>query len=174
MKNEAHLCSIISRSLIHGYKIPDPSNDFKNTSFRPFDGIGMVSKEIFNTNKPSFVCWEAKHIKGLNAFSFKRVEPHQDEYLQYYSEAEGIQTLLFIGFSVSRGNNRVYIIDYTDCGHDLYTYNFSIHKKFLEKLPYNEIHKERFEIKKVLKKEDFLQVYEKDNWNELLQIHGNL
>lgn len=167
MRNEAHLCTIISKSLLHGYKIPDPSTDFKTTSIRCFDGIGMVPESVFNTTAPTFICWEAKHIKKLSAFSFKRIEPHQDMYLSAFATAVGIRALLFVGFSVNKGDNRVYIFDYKDCGHDLYQHGFSIHKPFLEKLPYNEIHKERFPIEKVIYKDDLLKVYGKSDWESM-------
>lgn len=166
MKNEAEVCSIITRSYDKLVKIPDPSGNFTQTSIRCFDGIGSLPiSVIFNDEteeKDVFVCWEAKHLKGMQAFSFKRVEPHQDYYLAEYSKCDNVYALLLVGVSVARGDNRIYVFDYSSCGHYLYQANWSIHKQYLEKLPYNKVSKGQFKIENIIR------------WPELITAYGSL
>lgn len=173
MRSEAEFCTVIGHSLVTGYKIPDESG-FQfgaKTSIRCFDGIGMLPENCLDKSKDDnlvFIPWEAKHLKDMSAFSLKRVETHQDYYLSEYSKAKSVYPLLIVGVSVSRGDNRAYIFDYRKIGHRLFQAEFSIHKKFLEKLPYNPIHKGKFNFDNILTEEDFVKVYDdKDFWKKI-------
>lgn len=162
MKNEAEVCSIITRSFEYFVKIPDPNANYTQTSIRCFDGIGMLKESTLIENgsdKYSFVCWEAKHLKGLQAFSFQRVEKHQDYYLSEYSKCDNVYSLLLVGVSVARGDNRIYIFDYNDCGHEMFKAKWSIHKQFLERLPYNKISKGIFNIDHIIRWPDLQKAY---------------
>jgi len=52
------------------YKIPDPSKyDVYTTSKRPFDGVAVRLNNV--------IFWEAKLVKGYQAFNFKNIKDHQ-------------------------------------------------------------------------------------------------
>lgn len=146
MKSEAEFCTIISNSMINGFKIPDPSGNFAATTKRAFDGIGtlMVDGEL------RFICWEAKLLKHFEAFSLKRVEPHQDYYLREYSKAKSIISYLILGIDIDRTDKRAYIFEYSDKMSELYSQGFSFHKKVLEKLPFNKISKGHFDFENII------------------------
>ncbi len=133
--------------------------------------MGLLPESTFtktNSNNLVFIPWEAKFIKNLSAFSFKRIETHQDYYLSEYGKALNVFPLLIVGANVSRGDNRIYIFDYNDCGHILYKNEFSIHKKYLEKLPYNEVHKGLFTFSNIITKNDFIKAYDDPNfWDKI-------
>ena len=150
MKNESEFCTIIKNSMVDGFKIPDPSGDFAMTIKRAFDGIGMLEKD----GKFNFVCWEAKFLKELKAFSFKNVRDHQDYYLNSYSRADNVLCYLIVGIDVARNDKRAYIFDYKDIGHELYKNEISLHKTDLEKLPYNPIKKDLFSFENIITKKD--------------------
>lgn len=154
MKNEAEFCSVVKKSLVHGFKIPDPTGQFAMTIARAFDGIGAIERE----DGLHFVCWEAKHIKGLSAFNFGRIETHQDMWLRRYNECVGVECYVMLGVSVSRGDNRAYIFRWDENMGTLYANKYSIHKKFLEKLPYNEIHNGTFELKNIITYDDLTKL----------------
>lgn len=150
MKSESEYCTIIKNSLIDGFKIPDPTGSFSATIKRAFDGIGMVKENSIQeseNNSKIFICWEAKLLKKLQAFSLNRVEPHQNYYLSAYSKAQGVRSFLFVGIDCSRSDKRSYIFDWKLIEkYDLYNIGFSFHKEFLDKLPYSEIKKGTFDI----------------------------
>ena len=56
-----------------------------------------------------------------------------------------------------RGDNRAYIFDVSAVS-ELYYEGFSIHKKFLEQLPYNEIHKGIFSFDYIITKEELYKI----------------
>lgn len=162
--------------MIVGYKIPDPNSSYKKAVKRPFDGIGMLTeKELYNTDSEEkvFVCWEAKLLKKMSAFSMKLVEPHQNDYLSAYSEAKNVQSLLIVGMDCSRTDKRVYIFDWnTIKKFNLYGKGFSIYSKYLEKLPYSEVKKDTFKFSSdcIINENAFNKVYGDfksivDNWN---------
>lgn len=146
MKSEAEFCTVISNSMINGFKIPDPSGNFAATSKRAFDGIGtlLINDEL------RFVCWEAKLLKHFEAFSLKRVEPHQNYYLREYAKAKGIVSYLILGIDIDRTDKRAYIFEYSEYMSQLYEQGFSFHKKVLEKLPFNEIKKGHFDFVNII------------------------
>lgn len=146
MKSEAEFCTVISSSLINGFKIPDPSGAFAATSKRAFDGIGTLLID----GKLRFVCWEAKFLKHLMAFSLKNVEPHQSFYLREYAKASGVISYLILGIDIDRTDKRAYVFEYSDRMAQLYNEGFSFHKKVLEKLPYNEIKKGKFTFDNII------------------------
>ena len=152
MKNESEFCTIIKNSMVDGFKIPDPSGDFAMTIKRAFDGIGMIEKD----NKFTFVCWEAKFLKELKAFSFKNVRDHQDYYLNSYTRADNILCYLIVGIDVSRTDKRAYIFDYKDIGHELYQKEISLHKSILDKLPYNPIKNGLFSFNNIITKSNII------------------
>lgn len=156
MRNEAAFCTIVVNSLIDGAKIPDPSSGYGQTSKRTFDGVGMLKID----DKLTFICWEAKLLKELSAFNFKRIESHQSYYLMKYQLAQGVKSYLIVGVAAGRADNRAYVFEWNEKMNDLYIKGFSIHKKYLEKLPYNEIHKGVFQFDKIISYEDLCNLCE--------------
>lgn len=152
MKNEAEFCGVIKHSLDNVYKIPDPSSDYASTSLRCFDGVATIKEN----DKQYFICWEAKFMKAMQAFNFQRIEPHQNYWLNTFNKCENVRSYVILGVSVSRGDNRAYIFEWNDKMGELYNSKFSIHKKQLMSLPYNEIHKSRFEFKNIITYEDLV------------------
>lgn len=155
MRSEAELCTIVKHSLDNCAKIPDPSNGFSSTSIRTFDGIGTINK----SDGLHFVCWEAKFLKSMQAFAFSRIEPHQNFYLTKYAECIGVISYVIVGINAGRADQRAYIFLWDDFMSQLYLNKFSIHKKFLEKLPYNEIHKGKFDFNKIIDKKVLSDIY---------------
>ena len=146
--NEAEFCTIIKNSFPEDYiyKIPDPSGAFSMTVKRTFDGIGMI--EQGGVLHPFY--WEAKYLPKASAFNFNRIEVHQDKYLRWYRKIPGAISWVIIGINFGRADKRVFILDWDEDFGKLYAKGFSIHKKFLEKLPYNEVHKGKFEPVEVI------------------------
>lgn len=156
MKSEAEFCTVVKNSLINGFKIPDATGMFASSIQRCFDGIGSIKVD----DKLKFVCWEAKFMKSLGAFSLKVVEPHQDAYLRAYQQCENIQTFVILGIDIDRTDKRAYVFDWNEL-YPLYEVGFSFHKKFLDNLPYNPIKKGKFEFNNIINKEDIKKVYSK-------------
>ena len=157
MKNEAEFSTITKNSIIAGFKIPDPQGMAAMTaSKRAFDGIGMIKEN----DELVFLCWETKFLKSMGAFSLKRVEEHQDFYLREYRKAKSIKSWVILGVDVGRNDKRAYIFDWDERFGELYKKGFSIHKKYLEKLPYNEIHKKLFEYNNIITFEVLQSIYE--------------
>lgn len=156
MKSEADFCTIVKNSLVVGFKIPDPGyGNFTNTVIRCFDGIGMLE----NYDKTlDFVCWEAKYMKQMQAFSFSRIEPHQAYYLSQYSKAKNIRTYILLGLDLGRTDKRAYIFEWRDIA-DLFDVQFSIHKEFLEDMPYNEIKNGVFRFDNIITRETLNRIY---------------
>lgn len=169
MKNEAQFCTVVKNSMIAGFKIPDASGEFTSTSIRCYDGLGLLD---INTEL-IFCPWEAKYLKSLGAFAFSRVEPHQDFYLSEHGKAKSIFPLLIVGIDCGRADKRVFIFDYLDCGHDLYQNRCSIHKKYLEKLPYNKITKGVFKFDNIIHKEDIVKAYDVSTFDEAILSSSN-
>ncbi|MCQ2209185.1 MAG: hypothetical protein MJZ34_02725 [Paludibacteraceae bacterium] len=165
MKNESEFCTIVKNSLSNGYKIPDPSSQFSSTTLRCFDGIGQLPENFVipggNPGVMRFVCWEAKHLKKMQSFSFKRVEEHQDKYLSIYGKSQGVVSLLIVGVDAGPRDKRAYVFDYMDCGIDLYKAAFSIHMKYLKQLPFNKITKKLFTFENIIHWSDIENVYNK-------------
>ena len=157
MWNEARFCTIVVHSLVDGYKIPDESG-FQygaKSSIRCFDGIGMrkVNDELH------FVCWEAKVLKQMSAFNFKNIREWQNDYLASYSHAKNVLCYVILGVDCGRGNKRAYIFKWDESMSQLYHKGFSIHKKELEKLPYNLIKKDVFTFDNIITKETLVSIY---------------
>lgn len=152
MKNEAELCSVITKSLVNGYKIPDPSGMYAMTSKRAFDGIGtlVVNGEL------TFICWEAKFLKRPGAFNFNRIEPWQSFYLSEYSKAKNVVSYVIVGVDYGRADKRVFIFEWNEKMDALYKNGFSVHLKTLNTLPYNKISKSVFSFNNIIKYEDLL------------------
>lgn len=150
--------------MVTGFKIPDASGQFTSTSIRCYDGLGCLKRD----DELIFCPWEAKYLKELQAFSFKRVEPHQDFYLTEHGKAKEIFPMLIVGVDAGRADKRAYVFNWNDCGHELYQANFSIHKKYLDCLPYNPIKKGLFQFEKFITKKDLELVYER-SFEELLK-----
>ena len=155
MKNEAEVCTIIKNSLKNGFKVPDPSGAFTTTSQRCFDGIGTLEKE----DGTHFICWEAKYLKSMQAFSFMKIEPHQNYYLNVYNKCIGVVSYVILGVNVGRGDQRMYVFEWNDFMGRLYENRFSIHKDKLEQLPYNEVHKGTFGFINIITKDTLNKVY---------------
>lgn len=169
MKNEAELCTVIKKSLVDGYKIPDESGfqTGAHSSIRCFDGIGMLSADKFggSNNDLNFICWEAKFMKNPGAFSFKRLQPWQNEYLSKYAKARDVRSLVIVGVDYGRADKRVFVFRWDDNFSDLYNICFSIHLKELNKLPYNSISKGVFEFANIINYNDLVGIY--DNFNKV-------
>ncbi len=68
---EQAINTAIVKSLLWGYKIPDPGkHDAYTAAKRPFDGFGITAAGV-----PLY--YEAKLLKGYKALNFERIEPHQ-------------------------------------------------------------------------------------------------
>ena len=148
MKSEAELCTVIVKSFTYGYKIPDESG-FQygaHTGIRCFDGIAtqMLADGLH------FICWEAKYLKSPGAFSFKRIEPHQNFNLIEFRKAKEVLSYVIVGIDYGRADKRVFVFDWTEDFSNLYKIGFSIHLKELEKLPYNKISKGTFNFDNII------------------------
>ncbi len=143
MKNEAEFCTVIKHSLTTSYKICDDPNGFG--SRRCFDGIGMLSIN----DKLTFVCWEAKFLKTYSAFNFNRIEEHQNFYLTEYQKS-GVKSFVIVGINCGRADIRVFVFDWNEQFSELYKNGFSLHKKDLDKLPYNKVSKGAFRFDNII------------------------
>lgn len=153
MRSEAEYCTCIVKSLNEigtGYKIPDPSSDYGTTSKRCFDIIGRIK------NQPVYC--EAKFNKSMCAFNLNRIEEHQARYLDEFLKVKDSLCYIALGVQVSRGDCRSYIFDWKDLS-ELYKKGFSIHAKYLEKLPYNKVHKGLFSFDNIITIVDLKNVY---------------
>ena len=151
MKTEAEYCSVVIHSLNDagiGYKIPDPTGQFAATIKRCFDIIGRIG------DCPVYI--EAKFNKKMSACSMKRVEEHQAFYLDEFAKIPNAMCFLAWGIQVARGDCRSYIFDWRAVS-ELYKKGHSFHIKDLEKLPYNEIHKNTFQFVNIITKEDIIK-----------------
>lgn len=146
MKNEAELCTIIAKSFTFGWKIPDASGNYFQSSIRAFDGIAT---QMFDDGL-HFVCWEAKYLKSPGAFSFKRIETHQNEFLIEFRKAKEVKSMVLVGVDYGRSDKRVFIFDWDENFSNLYKIGFSIHLKELDKLPYNKISKGTFNFDNII------------------------
>lgn len=165
MNSEAEVCTIFASSINTGYKIPDPTSNFGQTIIRPFDGLGMVEKE----DGLHFLCWEGKYLSKMCAFNFGMVQPHQHAYLMEYSKAMGVEAYLAVGVKFARGKNFIYVFDYKDVN-ILFIKRKSIHSKFLMKLPYMQVHKNKieFDLSNVITLDKLKEVYGEQEWQKLL------
>ena len=161
--NEAQFCGIIKNSFPKDwiFKIPDPSGDFAMTVKRAFDGIGMIQKE----DGIHFLCWEAKYLSKAGAFNFQRIELHQDFFLRQFRHAMGVISYVIVGIDFGRADKRVFIFDWDEDFGKLYTEGFSIHKKILEKLPYNKVTKQAFEVKNIIDYKTLMSFYPERSLN---------
>lgn len=146
MKNEAELCTVIKNSLINGFKIPDPSSSFRQTSKRVFDGIGT----LIVSNELRFVCWEAKFFKKPMAFNSNIIEPQQSYFLSEYSKAKNVISYIILGINYGRADKRVFIFNWDSSMDNLYKKGFSIYLKNLNKLKYNKINKNIFYFENII------------------------
>ena len=162
--NEAQFCTVIKNSMIDGFKIPDPTGQFSATIKRAYDGIGLLEKE----DGLHFCCWEAKWLKDMCAFPFKRVEPHQDYFIRAHKKAKEVLGYVIVGVDAARNDKRVLIFDWDEDFGKLYQAGFSIHKKYLEQLPYNKMSKGIFEFKEIITIDTLLKLYGKSSVDELI------
>lgn len=146
--NESEFCTIIKNSFPKDfiYKIPDPTGQFSMTIKRTFDGIGMI--EVDREIHPLY--WEAKYLPKAGAFNFNRIEVHQDYYLRFYKKIPNAISYIIVGINFGRADKRVFIFDWDEDFGKLYKEGFSIHKKVLEKLPYNKISKGKFAVENII------------------------
>lgn len=157
MKNEAEYCTCIVKSMNAsglGYKIPDPSGDFAFTVKRCFDIIGRL--DINGESYPVYC--EAKFSKDAGAFSLKRIEDHQAEYLSEFAKIANAKCYIAFGCSYKRGDVRSFIFDWKDLK-PLFERGFSIHKKYLDKLPYNKISNGAFKFENIISAKELCEAY---------------
>lgn len=155
MTLESEFCTVLVNSLNKqglGYKIPDPNANYKTTSKRPFDIMGILL--VGGMYLPCYI--EAKFSKVKEAFNFKRVETHQSDYLKSFGQIDCAKTYVILGVRAGRRDTRAYIFDWKSVGF-LYP-NFSIHAKYLDDLPYNEIHHDLITFDKVIDIKDLERV----------------
>lgn len=168
MKDEAEFNRIVANSLKAsktiigdkevngwGYKISDAAGAYLMATIKsPFDGFGILAKDgqVFN------VYFESKFNKALSAINLNRLEPHQMESLLATSITPSSLSVFCLGLNgEKRGDNRAYIFDVSAIK-ELYYDGYSIHKKFLEQLPYNEIHKGIFAFDHIIQKDELYKV----------------
>lgn len=160
MRNEAQYCTSIVKSLNAvgdlGWKIPDPHGDFVS-SLRVFDIMGRKD------NKPLYL--EAKFNKDPSAFNLNRIEDHQAYYLDEFAKIPDAFCYIALGVQWKRGETRSFIFDWRDIS-VLYHKGFSIHKKELEKLPYNLIKKDIFTFDNIITKETLVSIYGESIYDE--------
>ena len=164
MWNEAKFCTTVVHSLVEGYKIPDESG-FQygvKSSIRCFDGIGTLKVN----GELHFVCWEAKVLKQMSAFNFNKIREWQNDYLTQYSHAKSVLCYVILGVDCGRGDKRAYIFKWDDLMSQLYHKGFSVHKKELEKLPYNLIKKDVFTFDNIITKETLVSIYGESIYDE--------
>ena len=169
-----------------GFKISDPPKSAATcTQKNPFDGFGVIDIDLIKDynfkqqkayeNKYVPLYWESKFSKELSAFALKRIEEHQAYYLNHTLKLRDTFSVVPFGVYVKRGEVRIYLFDW-EALTDLYKREFSIHKKFLEKLPYNKviIKDGTFSIDHIIIKDDLNKVYgydiyeEKTNANDII------
>lgn len=157
--NEAQFCTIIVNSAENGtlYKIPDASGNYSATSKRCCDIIGS----LYKNNKFVPVYIEAKFNKEMSAFSLKRIEDHQAAHLSEWNKIENAQCYIILGVKAKRADTRAYIFEWS-CLAPLYKNGFSIHKKYLEKLPYNKVSKQLFTWDNIINNNIMKEVYQED------------
>src|SRR5574344_18958 len=149
---ENGFCTIIVNSMHMGYKIPDPTGMYAMTTKRCCDIIGNLENNgIINA---AYI--EAKYNKEMSAFNLNRIEPHQAYYLTEFGKASNSICYIILGVHVSRGDLRAYIFDWKDLK-PFYDNKASIHAKLLQLLPYNEIHKEKFEFTNIIHKQNLIE-----------------
>ncbi len=107
-------------------------------------------------NKPLYL--EAKFNKDPSAFNFNRIEEHQAYYLDEFAKIPDAICYVALGVQWKRGETRSFIFDWRDIS-VLYHKGFSIHKKELEKLPYNLIKKDIFTFDNIITKETLVSIY---------------
>lgn len=168
MKDEAEFNRIVANSLKAsktvindkevtgwGYKISDAAGAYLMATIKsPFDGFGILAKngQVYN------VYFESKFNKSLSAINLNRIEPHQMESLLATSITPSSLSLFCLGLNgEKRGDNRAYIFDVSAVS-ELYYEGFSIHKKFLEQLPYNEIHKGIFSFDNIITRSELYKI----------------
>lgn len=166
MKNEAEYCTCIVHSLNEiglGWKIPDPSGDFAFTIKRAFDLMGRIDKD--GHSYPVYI--EAKYSKDAGAFSLKRIEEHQGWYLSQFSKIDNSLCYIAFGCSYGRGDVRSFIFDWKSIK-PLFEAGFSIHKKYLDKLPYNKIKKDKFAFDNIITEKELCEVYKVNSIQEII------
>jgi len=95
----------------------------------------------------------------MGAFSFSKIEPHQNFFLNEYNKCMGVISYVILGVNAGRGDQRMYVFEWNDFMGELYKNRFSIHKDKLEKLPYNEVHKGLFNFEKIITRSDLEKIY---------------
>lgn len=163
MRSEAQYCTCIVKSLNSvgdlAYKIPQPDASGNwATSIRVFDIMGRKD------NKPLYL--EAKFNKDPSAFNISgRIEDHQAYYLDEFAKIPDAICYIALGVQWKRGETRSFIFDWRDISF-LYHKGFSIHKRELEKLPYNLIKKDVFTFDNIITKETLVSIYGESIYDE--------
>ena len=187
--SEKEINTIVKKSFSKdgfGFKISDPPKAAATcVQKNPFDGFGVINVDLikddyFKTQKSyshTFVplYWESKFSKEMSAFSLKRIEEHQAYYLNHTLKLKDTFSVVPFGVYVKRGEVRIYLFDWEALA-DLYKREFSIHKKFLEKLPYNKvvIKDGIFSIDHIIVKNDLKNVYGYDIYEEKKDATDNI
>lgn len=157
MRNEAEYCSCIVRSLNNcglGWKIPDPNSSYACTVKRAFDIMGRIDKDSHS----SAVYIEAKYSKDACSFSLKRIEDHQGWYLTQFNKIDNSLCYIAYGCTYKRGDVRSFIFEWKSLK-PLFDVGFSIHKKYLDKLPYNKIKEGLFAFENVITSKELCEAY---------------
>jgi len=158
-----------------GFKISDPPKSAAmNVQKNPFDGFGVINTTLikdetykkFTSNFIPFY-WEAKFMKEVSAFALKRIEIHQAYYLNNTLKLPETFSIVPLGIYAKRGEVRIYLFEWEALS-QLYENGFSIHKKFLEKLPFNKVVLKEglFSIDHIITKKTLLDLYGYDIYME--------
>lgn len=162
------------------FKIADPPKSAAMSAQKnPFDGFGVVDASVMkcegfvkkylagDVHRYVPVYWESKFLSELSAFSLKRIEEHQAYYLNWCMKLPDSMVLVPLGVYHARGDMRVYLFEWSALS-PLYAKGFSIHKKFLEKLPFNQvtIKTKTFSLDHVIMAKELVDVYGIDIYTE--------
>ena len=162
------------------FKIADPPKSAAMSAQKnPFDGFGVISASAMKCeayaarylgqDRSGYVpaYWESKFLGEFGAFSLKMLEDHQAGYLDWCAKLPRAVVLTPLGIYHDRGDMRIYLFDWNALS-PLYAKGFSIHKKFLAKLAFNQvtIKTKTFSTNNVIMAEDLLAAYGEDIYQE--------
>jgi hypothetical protein len=162
---ERDINTIVARSLnVIGKKISDGGRGSKGKfTQNPFDGFGIHEID----GKKKNVYFESKFNNKMKAFNVNRIEEHQADALDKFSEGEGSLCVVPLGIHVSRGDLRIYLflwaalqeryysestIEYENVTYHIPSESKTITKKCLETLSYEEVKNGKIPFQTFIKK----------------------
>jgi penicillin-binding protein-related factor A (putative recombinase) len=141
---EKDINTIIAKSLnVIGKKISDGGKGSKGRfSQNPCDGFGV--HEINGTKKN--VYFESKFNSKMKAFNVNRIEPHQANALDKFSQGEGSLCVVPLGVHAKRNDLRIYLFLWSLLRDHYYSSETIVYENIIYYIP----HKEKTITKKVL------------------------